>query len=478
MNGENNLYEKLKIYSAEDICPMHMPGHKRNTKILGKDIPYDIDITEINDFDNLHHAEGIIKNTAEKAEELFNSQNSFLLINGSTCGILAAIRCTVHYGKEIIIARNSHKSVYNGCELNGLTVHYIYPPVDSQTGLSGSISAESVRKALKIHPNASAVLITSPTYEGVISDIRSISQTVHSFGIPLIVDNAHGAHQRFCSFTEGEPVECGADIVISSLHKTLPSLTQTALAHVNGNLINASDFAKQLAVFETSSPSYVLMASIDRCLNILKEKGQILFQIYENNLSDFSEKTKSLKNLSVVCHGKDSLKNHSFFAFDYGKIVICTNNCSISGTELSQLMREKYKIELEMAYSFYAVAMTSICDSKENFNRLADALSEIDNTVLTCSNAVKHPTVPVLSQSSYSFATLPEKDTIIKLSEAVGKISLDYVFAYPPGIPLVVPGEIIDRALINYVEVLVQFGVEVQSTGGLHHDILVNVIDK
>ena len=479
MNSKNSLYEKLKSYSSSDVCPMHMPGHKRNTSLLGEAFPYDIDITEINGFDNLHHAEGIIKNAMEKARELFNSDSSFLLINGSTCGILAAVRCAARYGDEIIIARNSHKAVYNACELNGLTVHYIYPPIDPQTGINGSITSESVTKALDRHPNASAVVVTSPTYEGVISDIGTISEIVHSRNIPLIVDNAHGAHQKFCSFCEGEPVECGADIVISSLHKTLPSLTQTAVAHINGALINSSDFAKQLSVFETSSPSYILMASMDRCFDVLAEKGEVLFKEYEKNLSKFSEKVKSLKNLTVVCHGNDSLENHDYFAFDYGKIVICTNNCSINGVELSQILRDEYNTELEMAYSFYAVAMTSICDSRENFDRLANALTEIDRTAVNRTYAIaKQPPMPIPRQSKYTFASLPVRKAPVRLSDAVGKISLDYVFAYPPGIPLIVPGEVIDNNLIEYAGSLKDCGVEVQSTCGASGEIIINVAEE
>ena len=245
-----------------------------------------------------------------------------MLINGSTCGILSAIRTVTNYGDNIIIARNCHKSVYNGCLLNNLEINFIFPPQDESSGVCGSVSPESVLEAIKGSPDSKAVVITSPTYEGVISDIRSISRITHSYGIPLIVDNAHGAHQRFFGLMDGEPVECGADIVISSLHKTLPSLTQTAVAHINGDIIDHRRFEKELAIFETSSPSYILMASIDKCLDFLKNDCD-LFEKYKLRLQKFSESINKLKYLKVLCHGSDSISNHNFYSFDPGKIVIC-----------------------------------------------------------------------------------------------------------------------------------------------------------
>lgn len=480
MDIDKNIYDKLIGYSAGGYCPMHMPGHKRNSAFLGYHLPYRIDITEIDGFDNLHNANGIIKNAMEKAQKLYESEHSFLLVNGSTCGILAAILCATHYGDEIIIARNCHKSVYNGCVLNGLTVHYIYPPVDRSTGVNGSITTESVLAALGEFPKAKAIVLTSPTYEGVISDILSIAEIAHSRNIPVIVDSAHGAHLRFCGYGGKDPVQNGADIVISSLHKTLPSLTQTALANVNGTLVDPFEYQKQLAVFETSSPSYILMASIDQCFDILINGAEHLFKCYEENLNHFSERIKSLKNLTVLCYGNDSLKKHNFFSFDYGKIVISTGSTSINGVVLSQILREKYKIEVEMSYSHYALAMTSICDSKENFDRLAEALIEIDGNITKTTGNFEFPPVPILINSGCTYNSLLNKGELRQLKKAVGRVSLDYVFAYPPGIPLIVPGEIINESFIDYICTLKENGVNVQCTGSVNEsdndEFVINVV--
>lgn len=458
-----NLYNALKDYSKSDYIPFHMPGHKRNTDLLGNKLPYDIDITEIDGFDNLHSASGILKNATDKAKKVFHSQHTYMLINGSTCGLLAAIRTVTRYGDEIIIARNSHKAVYNGCLLNNLDVHFVYPPQDEISGVSGSITPQSIEQAIKNHPNSRAILITSPTYEGVISDIEAIANIAHHHNIPLIVDNAHGAHQAFCDFCKGEPISCGADIVISSLHKTLPSLTQTAIAHINGDLVNPHAFENQLAIFETSSPSYILMTSMDSCFDFLISQKDRFIE-YKNNIKAFSEKVKGLKHLSVLCHGDDSLEKHDFYSFDIGKIVICTIGCSINGVEFMSILREKYHIELEMCYPFYAVAMTSVCDKKESFDRLATTLKEIDDNIENQTENITILKTVEPQKSSIRLADLPQKGTLINLEKAVGKISLEYVFAYPPGIPIIVPGEIIDTDIVNYINALISSGVNVQSS--------------
>ncbi len=433
-----------------------MPGHKRNTELLGVSLPFDIDITEIDGFDDLHASCGILKNSSDKARKVFHSEHSYMLINGSTCGILSAIRTVTNYGDNIIIARNCHKSVYNGCLLNNLEINFIFPPQDESSGVCGSVSPESVLEAIKGSPDSKAVVITSPTYEGVISDIRSISRITHSYGIPLIVDNAHGAHQRFFGLMDGEPVECGADIVISSLHKTLPSLTQTAVAHINGDIIDHRRFEKELAIFETSSPSYILMASIDKCLDFLKNDCD-LFEKYKLRLQKFSESINKLKYLKVLCHGSDSISNHNFYSFDPGKIVICTSGTSISGVELSDILRKKYNMELEMAYPFYAVAMTSVCDTDDGFQRLSNALIDIDKSL--SHSEINIPVLPFPKPKKSGLGIIEANDKTLPLGSE--KISRDYIFAYPPGIPIVIPGEFLDDETVSYIETLKASGIKV-----------------
>lgn len=454
MNRPNSLFAKLKDYSETENYPFHMPGHKRNTEMLGVSFPFNIDITEIDGFDNLHNASGILRTAAEKAEKIFHSEHSYMLINGSTCGILAAIHAVTKYNDSIILARNCHKAVYNGCLLNNLKMKFIYPEQDIKSGVSGSVTPDSVLLAIKACPNAKAVVITSPTYEGVISDIATIAKIAHSFNIPLIVDNAHGVHQSFCDFCGGEPISSGADIVISSLHKTLPSLTQTAIAHVNGGLVPHKKFENALAIFETSSPSYVLMSSIDNCFDFLMNSDEY-FVKYKNNLLRFSENIRDLKHLKVLCHGNDDISDHNFYCFDYGKIVICTNGTNINGVELMNILRNKYHLELEMSYPFYAVAMTSVCDTEKGFNRLSAALLEIDEGIKSDGKSVPILKMPKPKASGLSLVEASE----LSIGECFCRnISNQYIYAYPPGVPIIIPGEIIDDEIMMYIDRLREYG--------------------
>ena len=441
------LIEELENYAQSDMYPFHMPGHKRNMQFLPYKLPFNIDITEIYGFDDLHDAHGILKNSHEKAKKVFRSQYSYMLVGGSTCGILAAVSCVANWGDEIIIARNCHKSVYNACMLNNLHIHFVYPKQDNDSGVCMSVDTERVESMIEKYPLSKAVVITSPTYEGVISDIKNISEIVHRYNIPLIVDNAHGAHQRFCRLSrKGEPIENGADVVISSLHKTLPALTQTAVANLQGDFVKQEVFEQKLSIFETSSPSYVLMSSMDVCFDFLTHSEKA-FDEYSLRLESFSQKMKSLEKLKVLCHGEDSIENHGFFGFDIGKIVIVTTHTNISGIKLTEILRERYHIELEMAYPTYAVAMTSVCDSDEGFDRLAYALTEIDKKLEYKNAPLYFPDIPKPEKADIN----TDKDTV----------SDRYIYAYPPGVPIVIPGEVMDKETKNYIEKLKKAGVKV-----------------
>ncbi len=284
-----SLTDALILYRDSGIYPFHMPGHKRNSFTYGFYADCGTDITEIDGFDNLHDANGILKDGMKKAAHLYGSQHTFYLVNGSTCGILTGISACTNRGDRILVARNCHKSVYNAIEINGLDPVYILPQTVNELGICGSISPESIEKALEQSPEIKLIIITSPTYEGVVSDINRIADIAHKKNIPLFVDEAHGAH---FGFTEGFPansVSKGADIVVHSLHKTLPSPTQTALLHINGNIADITTVRRELSVFETSSPSYILMAGIDSCLEMLSKHSKTLFNEYKKRLKCFYE---------------------------------------------------------------------------------------------------------------------------------------------------------------------------------------------
>lgn len=463
------LYDKLKSYKESGIYPFHMPGHKRKDITNDGLLPYNIDLTEIDGFDNLHNACGCIKEIEKKAEKLYCVNRALLLVNGATGGILASIRAMTDYGDKIIVARNCHKSVYNAIELCGLNPEYILPECDENYGIFTSISPQNLKTLLDNNPDTKLVIITSPTYEGVVSDIKSISDICHRYGAMLFVDEAHGAHFPFSKKFPSEAVKCGADVAVVSLHKTLPSLTQTALLLTNNSELSER-LQENLSVFETSSPSYILMSAIEKCLDFISD-NKADFEAYTNRLLDFYNDTKSLKKLLILYNDKSFLEN--CFDYDFGKILISTARTNISGTELAKILREKYKNEMEMSYTDYVIAMTSVCDTDEGFSRLKKALFEIDNSL----------TKKEKTNDEYNFSEIPERSfnsfqknnynsEKILLKKAQGRVSLEYIWAYPPGIPLIVPGEVITDKLINQINILIENNIQINSTKNSMHDYI------
>ena len=455
-----NLLKKLEEYYNKDYLPMHMPGHKRNVKLLGEKLPYKIDITEISGFDDLHHANGLIKNIENKARKIYGSKRSFILVNGSTCGILAGIRSVVNFGDKVLVARNSHKSVYNAIELNNLDAIYISSKVN-RYGIDENIDVKEVEEILKENKDIKLVVITSPTYEGIISNISSIVSIAHKYNIPVLVDEAHGAHLSFMeNLCNKEALNSGADIVIQSLHKTLPALTGTALLHIQGDLVKEEDVARELSIFETSSPSYILMSSIEECLDIISSKGKELFKKYENNLKYFYNETRKLQKLKIL---GNEIENKEYY--DFGKIVIITKNTNITGKELSDILRKEYKIELEMSSIDYALAMTSICDTKENFIRLLNALEEIDKK-LENKEEKENKIEIVLPEKKMNIldAIKNNNSKYLNYKETEGKISKEYIWVYPPGIPLITPGEVINKEIIKKINEYQKANIEVRTT--------------
>ncbi|MCL2221619.1 MAG: aminotransferase class V-fold PLP-dependent enzyme [Oscillospiraceae bacterium] len=367
------LYEKLEKYAKSDVYPMHMPGHKRNAELLPGGFPLSFDITEISDFDDLKDPQGDLLETAKLAAEIYHSKQAFLLVNGSTVGILAGIGAHTKCGDTILATHGCHWSISNAAELFGLNITYATPKTDPDTGVPCSISPRVVEQALEENRSIKLVVITSPSYEGVVSDIETIADITHKQGALLLVDSAHGAHLGFSEKFPKNPITQGADIVVMSLHKTLPALTQCSLLHICSDRADMAQTKKMLYILQTSSPSYVLMASIDYCLRLLKSDSKRLFDEYEKNLSDFYASVRNLRNLTILRGNSPE-----FFDLDLGKIVIVTKNAALCGKELMSTFREKYSIELEKATEEYTIAMTSICDSKEGLTRLAAALCEID----------------------------------------------------------------------------------------------------
>lgn len=470
-----NLYDKLVRYGGSGCYPMHMPGHKRNTDMMHMLNPYTLDITEIEGFDNLHHAEGILKEGMSRAAALYGSEHTDYLVGGSTAGILAGIAACTRKGDRILAARNCHKSVYHAIELNELLPVYLYPQQEDAFGINGGISPEKTEEMLIRHPDIKLVVITSPTYEGILSDIKKISETVHRFGIPLLVDEAHGAHLGFHSSWPENSVRLGADIVIHSIHKTLPALTQTGLIHVNGKLVDYDEVLRYLGMYQSSSPSYVLMAGIEQCIGLLEQKREELFKEYEERLKLFRDRMGQLEKLRLLT--REEVRAAGGFDYDPSKIVISAKGVGLTGNRLYYGLLDDYKIQMEMAAKDYVLGITSICDTDEGFVRLAEALlgidsraglnstdSGADNDGSTGGLVIKDKegagTYPDIAMPSHKAYEAPKES--VPLKGSAGRTAAEYVYLYPPGIPLLVPGERISEKLIREIAVYRENGLSVQ----------------
>ncbi|MBQ9989939.1 MAG: aminotransferase class I/II-fold pyridoxal phosphate-dependent enzyme [Lachnospiraceae bacterium] len=456
-----SIIEALEGLQQAGVYPFHMPGHKRRMKDHPLSQAYERDITEIDGFDNLHDPQGIILEAMEKAKKLYGTKESFFLVNGSTAGILSAVHACVSYGEKIIISRNSHKSVYNAIALLNLQTAYLYPKQIPEWNMAAGITGEEVRRVIQKNPDAKAVLITSPTYEGFVSPIRDISRLAHEAGIPLIVDEAHGAHFPFSEEFPESALYQGADLVIQSLHKTMPSLTQTAILHVQGNLIRIRKLKRFLSTFQSSSPSYLLMASIEECLLLAEKKGTCLWKIILKKTDEFYRDTEKLKYIRIwkeKTPARDPLK----LILAPGRVI--KDGKVYTGADLYRELLEDHHLQLEMAASAYALGILSCMDDPSGLERLKKALFKIDGELTAiedeeaaeaCLKAGERQ--PGLGQAQRPFFlqvkesignALDRKEEWVDLCRAEGREAAGFINLYPPGIPLIVPGEVISSQFV------------------------------
>lgn len=505
----DSLYGELVKYCGSDYYPCHMPGHKRNAEAGEMAQYYGIDITEIDGFDNLHHAEGILLEAQQRANRLYGNEQTetFYLVNGSTCGILASVMTAAKRGGEILTARNCHKSVYHAAILQGLTIHYYEPPVLEAYGICAGVSAKDIDFLLEEYPDCSAVVITSPTYEGILSDIDAIAKVVHKRDKILIVDEAHGAHLGLQGIAPHGALAQEADLVIHSLHKTLPSMTQTALLHVQGKRVDRDKLRRYLAILQTSSPSYVLMASMDSCMRYLEENGKARCAFMKQQYDLFCKKVKKCQFIEIGnavyrkrAEIKEKLytepvqeeynitgKRYWMSGWDIGKLVIHVKDEIMSGRQLYDLLRDDYHLQMEMAAEKYVLAIMTIMDTEEGWQRLADALLQIDDRIeAERSRTHNSPTAKETRQEMEKTEEIESGDELqqkkavrgksymkaeeaflgeweeISLTEAAGRVAADFIQLYPPGIPLAVPGEQVGKELIAQIQRSVNMGLQIQ----------------
>ena len=459
------LYKKLTDYAASDYYPFHMPGHKRNPGITGADLPYEIDITEIEGFDDLHHASSVLKEAEERAAEAYDADETHYLINGSTAGLLSAVLGCTERGGKILMARNCHKSVYNAVFLNELHPVYLYPEFDEETELNGEISPEKAEHLLNEVEDIQAVVITSPTYDGVVSDVEKIAEIAHA-------------------------------------HKTLPSLTQTALLHMNGALADRRRVRKYLHLLQSSSPSYILMAGMDECIRAVSDRDSSIWNDYTECLDRTRGSLKGLKHLKLLETERYDRSKLLISVMGLWRKSIEGRAVPFTGKDLYRILLEHYHLQMEMAAGSYIVAMTAPGDTEAGMRRLVNALTEIDNELVFYSDGEAEQDMDEKLESCPEHAGTAEtgkgrlarqeqvytaweaellKEAAVKectvkegagvgRAEAVpweraeGRIALEYAYLYPPGIPLVVPGERIGKAAAEQMTAYERMGFSIEGT--------------
>lgn len=423
-----------------------MPGHKRKKRGPFADAQ-EYDITEITGYDNLHNPSGIIRESMDMLRSVYKSRESWYLVNGSTVGILASLLSVCEHGDRIIMGRNCHKSVYHAVGLLHLHPIYVVPEVDPDYGICSGYSPDQIRKLVREYPDVKAVILTSPTYEGVVSDVRSLKDAAAN--IPLIVDEAHGAHFIFDDYFPDSAVECGADLVIQSTHKTLPSLTQTAVLHLCSDLVSRDRIHKSLEILETSSPSYLLMSSAEYGIAYMNEMVDIR-KNYVDNLEVFRQKCGQLNFIRLIDNSDER-----YYDYDRGRLVFYVRE---KGRQLFSNLRDKYSIEMEMSSLSYVTAITSVWDDPEDYDNLWSALQKEDRTMYDMLRDKQSGNIKEREDNSEKTGNFEEWNRIpervfcpwecdkmenirISLAESPGRIAARDLMIYPPGSPFVVAGE-------------------------------------
>lgn len=471
-----DLFEKLRQNRDSGIYPYHMPGHKRRACGSLSRALCGLDITEIEGFDNLHQPRDILLRLQQRAARLYGAEESYYLVNGSTAGVLAAVSAALPLGGHLLLARNSHKSAYHGAYLRRLKLSYLYPPFWKEWDILDGVTPKQVARALERDASVGAVLLVSPTYEGRISDIPAIAEIVHEKGIPLIVDEAHGAHLGFGGVTPKNSCRAGADLVIHSVHKTLPALTQAALLHVNGNRVDRERLRRFLRVYQSSSPSYLLMAGIDNALRFVEQDGEKAFERFQRLYGEMLRRLAACERLRFPPWDRERQ--------DIGKLVISVKDSGISGRELYDILLNRYGLQLEMAAESFGLALFTVNDSRQGYERMTRALLELDKELaLRPSESVKKRTAEEFAAEAPAermplWAAWEKETKEVLLEESPGHCAGDFLNLYPPGVPVLVPGEVITGQMCRLVKQWLRLGLTVQGIRLLDDNISIKILVK
>lgn len=473
------LEKYFQHYNEKNLLPLHIPGHQRKTE-MGAALPYAYDYTEVEDLDNLHAPEGILQEAMNRTAAYYGCPDCFYLVNGSSSGLQAGIFALLEEGDEVVVARNCHRSVFYALSLRKAKIHFLLPEFWEDFSCFGSISPKEVERLLREFPKSKALIFTSPSYEGVVSDVEAIARLCHENGLSLLVDEAHGAHfspKKGDSFLESA-IALGADLVVQSPHKTLCSLTQSAWILGNGERYSREKLSFYLSVFQTTSPSYPLMLSLEKATTLLETKGEALFSHWKEVMESFREKARTLSYFTFLWE-----KEEACFAMDFSKIFLRALGIPELrlGKDLAKLLREDYGIESEMHSGENLLLMTGPFISEKDMDRLFFALKDIERRFgedrekqsgegrpETIEQSLQSKLLSsALYQISVAENTLQISEGLkegeeLSLCDGEGRICLEYLSLYPPGIPLLFPGEKLTAEKIQAIEALEKEGIELQ----------------
>ncbi|MEG0385651.1 MAG: aminotransferase class I/II-fold pyridoxal phosphate-dependent enzyme [Solibacillus sp.] len=477
------LFEALVNYAKQDVTPFDVPGHKMGLetnplKLTLGEMTLRMDVNSMKELDLLSHPESVIKEAQQLAAQAFNVDYTYFLVNGTSVGILAMILATCKPGDTIIVPRNCHKSVMNGIILSGAKPVFIQPEVDQHFGIAHGISVENVILALAENPQATTLLVTYPTYFGSMNTLQEICKLAHEKNVTVLVDSAHGAHLTFLP-NANDAISAGADAVAISMHKTGGSLTQSSLLLLQEQRIDSKHLQKVLNMLQTTSANYLLMSSLDVARRDLALFGQQRYSKLKPIVDAAIVEIE--KNSSYEVLKAEYVQQHFNQSYDWTKLVIRVNGIGLTGFEVYAIMKQQYGIQLELAEGYVIMAVISHVDTKETIEKLVQALKHIE---------FKHAkkdgiqSAHVTASQINILAMTPQqacnaKTETISIYNAVGRISADSLMIYPPGIPLIIPGEVISEDVVElYDFYFLNFGNVLIETKEKNHITVVRETNK
>ena len=447
------IYEALERFRKKRVVPFDVPGHKRGrgnpelTEFLGQKC-VGVDVNSMKPLDNLCHPVSVIREAEELAADAFGAAHAFLMVGGTTSSVQTMVLTACKRGDEIILPRNVHRSVLNALVLCGAIPVYVNPEVDQRLGISLGMRREQVAKAIKEHPNAVAVLVNNPTYYGICSDLRAIVRMAHEAGMLCLADEAHGTHFYFGGGLPVSAMAAGADMASVSMHKSGGSLTQSSLL-LTGPGVHAGYVRQIINLTQTTSASYLLLSSLDISRRNLALRGEESFEKVAGMAQYAREEINEIGG--YYAYGMDLINGTSVFDFDVTKLSIYTLGNGLAGIEVYDLLRDEYDIQIEFGDICNILAYISIGDRLQDIERLVGALADIerlykkDSTGMLSGEYIAPAVVASPQQAFYA-----EKESL-PMEQAAGRISGEFVMCYPPGIPILAPGEMVTQEIVEYI---------------------------